>query len=89
MGLMLVNRERNNADKNAPPENFRGGLGIYDVTKPTSPREITRWGDRRCIDLVDRTSVWVSRTPFLASFGVVGGLSAANRELNVSASRWT
>src|SRR5471032_1579514 len=42
-GLMLVNRERNNADKNAPPENFRGGRGIYEVTKPASPREITRW----------------------------------------------
>src|SRR5215469_400124 len=43
-GLMLINRERNHADKNAPPENFRGGLGIYDVTKPANPREITRWG---------------------------------------------
>jgi len=42
-GLMLVNRERNNADKSTPPDNFRGGLGIYDVTKPSSPREITRW----------------------------------------------
>ena len=41
-GLMLINRERNHADKNASPENFRGGLGIYDVTKPASPREITR-----------------------------------------------
>src|SRR3974390_486787 len=29
-GLMLINRERNNADKSAPPEDFRGGLGIYD-----------------------------------------------------------
>jgi hypothetical protein len=42
-GLMLINRERNHADKNTPPDNFRGGLGIYDVTKPASPREITRW----------------------------------------------
>ena len=42
-GLMLINRERNHADKNAPPENFRGGLGVYDVTKPASTREITRW----------------------------------------------
>jgi hypothetical protein len=42
-GLMLINRERNGADKNAAPENFRGGLGIYDVTKPASPREIGRW----------------------------------------------
>jgi hypothetical protein len=41
--LMLINRERNHADNNAPPENFRGGLGIYDVTKPARPREITRW----------------------------------------------
>jgi hypothetical protein len=42
-GLMLVNRERNGADKNVSPENFRGGLGIYDVTRPANPREITRW----------------------------------------------
>jgi hypothetical protein len=42
-GLMLINRERNGADKNAAPETFRGGLGIYDVTKPASPREIARW----------------------------------------------
>jgi hypothetical protein len=35
-GLMLINRERNGADKNAPPENFRGGLGIYDATEPAS-----------------------------------------------------
>ena len=45
-GSMLINRQRNHADKNAPPENFRGGLGVYDVTKPASPRENTL-GDRR------------------------------------------
>jgi hypothetical protein len=42
-GLMLINRERNGADKSTPPEDFRGGLGIYDVTKPASPREIASW----------------------------------------------
>ena len=42
-GLMLTNRERNGADKNPPPADFRGGLGIYDVSKPQQPREIKRW----------------------------------------------
>jgi hypothetical protein len=42
-GLMVVNRERNNADQSAPAADFRGGLGIYDVSDRTRPREITRW----------------------------------------------
>lgn len=42
-GLMVVNRERNGADPSAPPADFGGGLGIYDVSKPQQPREIKRW----------------------------------------------
>ena len=34
-GLMLVNHERLGG---AAPEDFAGGLGIYDVTDPTRPR---------------------------------------------------
>jgi len=40
-GLMLVNRERQPA--NQPPPGTVGGLGIYDVSNPSRPREITFW----------------------------------------------
>ncbi|HYB70629.1 MAG TPA: hypothetical protein VEH80_08165, partial [Candidatus Bathyarchaeia archaeon] len=40
-GLMLVNREAQPADR--PPEGPGGGLGIYDVSNPGRPREITFW----------------------------------------------
>lgn len=40
-GLMLVNREL--VDRSAAPAGVRGGLGIYDVSTPSRPREITHW----------------------------------------------
>jgi hypothetical protein len=40
-GLMLVNREAQPADR--PPEGFAGGLGIFDVSNPRAPRQITFW----------------------------------------------
>ena len=40
-GLMLVNRERQPAHQ--PPPGTVGGLGIYDVSNPSRPREITFW----------------------------------------------
>ncbi|HXI20365.1 MAG TPA: hypothetical protein VNH46_04735, partial [Gemmatimonadales bacterium] len=40
-GLMLVNREAQLADQ--PPAGASGGLGIYDVSNPSRPREITFW----------------------------------------------
>jgi hypothetical protein len=42
-GLMVVNHEINNADSSPVPADFRGGIGIYDVSTPARPREITRW----------------------------------------------
>jgi hypothetical protein len=42
-GLMVVNHEINGADTNPVPEEFRGGIGIYDIADPARPREITRW----------------------------------------------
>src|SRR6476659_4223173 len=42
-GLMVVNHEVNGADPNPVPPDFRGGIGIYDVANPASPREIARW----------------------------------------------
>ena len=40
--LMVVNRERNPFQPGAPAE-FKGGLGIYDVSSPAKPRLITNW----------------------------------------------
>ena len=40
-GLMLVNREAQPA--NDAPRGFAGGLGIWDVSNPEKPREITFW----------------------------------------------
>ena len=40
-GLMLVNREAQPADRPAP--GFQGGIGIFDVSDPSRPREITFW----------------------------------------------
>src|SRR6267378_5196811 len=41
-GIMLVNREIVSKEK-AAANSLRGGLGIYDVSNPASPREINRW----------------------------------------------
>ncbi|MDB5533450.1 MAG: hypothetical protein JWO28_1765 [Hyphomicrobiales bacterium] len=41
-GLMLVNHEIVSPDI-AAKEGLRGGLGIYDISNPQAPREITRW----------------------------------------------
>lgn len=41
--VMLVNHEINGADPGPVPENFRGGLGIYDISNPAKPRLITNW----------------------------------------------
>ena len=41
-GIMLVNREIVSKEK-AAANGLRGGLGIYDVSNPASPREINRW----------------------------------------------
>ena len=40
-GVMLVNREA--PPRTQPGPSFRGGLGIWDVSQPARPREITFW----------------------------------------------
>jgi hypothetical protein len=40
-GIMVVNREAQPADHPGP--GFEGGLGIFDVSNPQKPREITFW----------------------------------------------
>jgi hypothetical protein len=42
-GLMVVNHEINHADTRPPAADFRGGIGIYDITKPSSPHLLKRW----------------------------------------------
>jgi len=42
-GVMVVNQEFNHADTRPRPQDFRGGLGIYDVTTPGAPRLLRRW----------------------------------------------
>jgi len=45
-GLMVTNREVLAARAmrgETPPEGYRGGLGIYDVSDPTRPKLITNW----------------------------------------------
>ncbi len=45
-GLMITNREilsSRNARGELPPEGFRGGLAIYDVSRPSSPKLISNW----------------------------------------------
>jgi hypothetical protein len=45
-GLMLTNREVLGARVRrgeTPPEDFQGGLGIYDVSDPAQPKLITLW----------------------------------------------
>ena len=39
-GIMIVNHEKLGPDGDA---SFGGGLGIYDVTKPSAPKLITKW----------------------------------------------
>ena len=39
-GLMVVNHERLGGEQ---PDNFQGGLGIYDVEDPANPRHINSW----------------------------------------------
>src|SRR5450759_757616 len=40
--LMVINREINPFQPGAPAE-FKGGLGIYDVSTPAKPKLITQW----------------------------------------------
>lgn len=40
--IMVTNHEVNQFDSGPPPE-FRGGLGIYDITKRDGPKLISRW----------------------------------------------
>jgi hypothetical protein len=39
-GIMIVNHERNGPEGDTA---FGGGLGIYDVSKPSEPRQIGKW----------------------------------------------
>ena len=39
-GLMIVNHERNGK---TGPEDFGGGLAIYDVSRPSAPKLISKW----------------------------------------------
>jgi hypothetical protein len=41
--VMIVNREINNNDSNPRPQDFRGGLNIYDIANPRKPQMIGRW----------------------------------------------
>ena len=44
--IMLTNREvlsAKNAKGETPPDDFHGGLGIYDVSNPAKPKLITLW----------------------------------------------
>jgi hypothetical protein len=45
-GIMLTNREvlgERAARGETPPDDFQGGLGIYDVSNPAKPKLITHW----------------------------------------------
>ena len=41
-GIMVVNHERF-PPAGEPPADWRGGFGVYDVSDPSKPRQITRW----------------------------------------------
>lgn len=43
-GIMLVNREVTPIGSKVP--DFQGGLEVYDVSRPSAPRRITRWHAR-------------------------------------------
>lgn len=42
-GLMIVNHELNHVDTDPIPAGWKGGIGIYDISTPSKPREITKW----------------------------------------------
>lgn len=42
-GVMLINREVNHVDKAGQPQGYPSGLGIYDVSNPSKPKEIAVW----------------------------------------------
>jgi hypothetical protein len=42
-GIMVVNREQYPRDPRGHTPDFSGGLGIFDVSDPCRPREITSW----------------------------------------------
>jgi len=42
-GVMVVNHEINHADTRPLPADFRGGLGIYDISRPSAPRLVKCW----------------------------------------------
>ncbi len=42
-GLLVINQEYNDADDRPIPDDFKGGLVVYDVSNPAEPRELSRW----------------------------------------------
>ena len=40
---MVINQEVNYNDPNPPPPDFRGGIGIYDISNPRKPHLLNRW----------------------------------------------
>lgn len=42
-GIMIVNHEVNRVDSSPIPAEWKGGIGIWDVSTPTAPRELKRW----------------------------------------------
>lgn len=67
--VMVINREINFNDPNKAALDYRGGLGIYDVSNPSAPRLIGNWETRRpgrspvrfrrplCLHLTDRRGI--------------------------------
>jgi hypothetical protein len=41
--LMVINQELNDADNSPVPEGWKGGIVVYDIKDPSTPRELARW----------------------------------------------
>jgi hypothetical protein len=60
--VMIVNHEKQGPDGDV---SFGGGLGIYDVSKPSQPKLITKWRThgKACIATISTAATPTSRRP--------------------------
>ena len=89
--ILVINQELNFNDPNPPPQDFRGGICIYDVSNPREPQLLNRWetggqGVHR-FDLDGRYAYLSSTTDgYLAHIVIILDLENPGRPVEVG--RW-
>ncbi len=88
--LMVINHEVNPFEPGAPAD-FKGGLGIFDVSNPTKPRRLSNWEtEGQGVHRYDFDGRYAYISPTAKGFvgNIVMILDLANPEKPVEVGRW-